>query len=47
MLSQDRGEIRTEIRSVIKIFDIRAIHAEGVIHADRRKVLDNLVNHPV
>jgi hypothetical protein len=47
MLSQDRGEIRTEIRSVIKIFDIRTIHAEDVIHADRRKVLDNVVNHPV
>jgi hypothetical protein len=47
MLSQDRGEIRSEIRSVIKIFDIRTIHAEDVIHADRRKTLDNVVNHPV
>src|SRR6185312_2412905 len=47
MLSQDRGEIRTEIRSIIKIFDIGTIHAEDVIHADRRKVLDNVVNHPV
>ena len=47
MLSQDRGEIRTEIRSVIKILDIRTVHAEDVINADRRKVLDNVVNHPV
>ena len=27
--------------------DLRTIHAEDVIHADRRKVLDNVVNHPV
>jgi hypothetical protein len=47
MLGQDRSEIRTEIRSVIKIFDIRTIHAKDVIHADRSKVLDNVVNHPV
>jgi hypothetical protein len=47
MLSQDRGEIRTEIRSVIQIFDIRTIHAEDVIHADRCQVLDNVVDHPV
>ena len=47
MRSQDRGRIRTEIRSVIKVFDIRTIDAEDVILVDRRKVLDNVVNHPV
>ena len=46
-LSQHRGDVRTEMCGVVKLFDVGAVDTEYVIAVDSREVLDDMVDHPV
>jgi hypothetical protein len=44
---EHRGNVRTEMCGVVKIFDVGAVDTEYVIDLDSREVLDDMVDHPL
>ncbi|CAG7092288.1 hypothetical protein PICSAR192_02719 [Mycobacterium avium subsp. paratuberculosis] len=47
VLGQHRGELRPEMRRVVEVLDVGAVHREEVVGSDRREVADDVVDHPV
>ena len=47
VLGQHRGDVRTEIRGVVKVFDVGTVDTEDVFDSGPREMLDDVVDHPV
>ena len=47
MLGQHRGDPGPEMRRVVEILDVGAVHTEDVVDSDCRESVDDVVDHPV
>ena len=45
MLGQNGGDVVAEIRGIVEILDVRAVHPEDVLDSGRRQIADNMVDH--